>query len=151
MKILEKHRRVKTKFWAAIANNPLIDVLSLPTNQVVQKSGTAELATWLRDDEFREWFFNKNVTREALEEASEVAVATLLAICSDTDVGPKGRVTAAAQVNAAKTILEMAGYAPPKQRIIEYKDKEIGDMSEADLRDYLGKHTPQLVRGVDSE
>lgn len=135
----------KSRFWSSVQGNPLLSPESLPAAKVAQLAGNQQVREWFIDLEFRDWFLNKDATRQLLESAVEPTIKRLLSIIECTEVGPKGEVTAASQVNAAKLILEFAGYAPPKQRIVEYRDKEIASMDEAELVSYIQKNSTKLV------
>jgi hypothetical protein len=103
--------------------------------KTMTKSQTVE--AWLELPEFREWFFDKDTTRLMLEVGSELAVQRLIDIVECTDVGPGGEVTSAAQVNAAKIILEMADYAPVKKRQEIKLDKQLEGKSTDELKEYV--------------
>lgn len=138
-------REVKARFWARVAENPLIDPATLSVERIVEISGCRALARWFIDPSVEAWFRNKDSARHRIEAGVEVAVRRLVEILEDTDIGPKGRVTAAAQVNAAKLLLEYAGYAPPSRREVVFHDKEIHNMDEKKLRAYIDSNVRHLA------
>ena len=145
--LTDKHRKCKSRFWQEANENPLVQPTKIPAQRAAQMAGNQQLVEWLRNPEFRDWFYNKNSAKQALEAATEIAISRLVEILECKEVGPKGEVTAASQVNAAKLILEYAGYAPPKQRVIEYRDKGVSEMNEEQLEEFIQESTPKLVKG----
>lgn len=137
-------REVKARFWARASENPLIDPASLPVARVAEIAQSAAVRTWMADPTFAAWFLNKDSARHQIEAGVEIAVQRLVEILRSTDVGPKGSVTAAAQVNAAKLLLEYAGYAPPSRREVVFHDKQIQGMDEPALRAYIDANVRQL-------
>lgn len=124
---------------------PQIDVDKLSPGQLVSLTKNRSLMGWLADPDFREWLANKDYTRQLLIAGAEVAVKRLWQILECDNVGPRGEVTAAAQVNAAKLMLEYAGYNPPTRKEVIYKDKDIAQMDEQQLRDFIQNNTLRVV------
>lgn len=140
-------REIKARFWARAKDNPLVDPASLSHQQAALIAQHTSLPQWLSSPEFAAWFFNKDSARHRLEAGVEVAIERLVEIVRSRDVGPKGEVTAASQVNAAKLLLEFAGYAPPSRKEVIFKDKDILEMDEQKLRAFIDTSVRQLPEG----
>lgn len=139
MNITHKHRTAKARFWRTLATKPFVsDPKSLPLGEICKYSGSQSVRTWIKDDEWADWFFNEDSAKQLIEAGIEVAVQSLIDICTaDRDK----TLTGAAQVNAAKALLEFGGYAPPKTKVVEYADKSIANLSEEELTEYIAKKT----------
>lgn len=122
-----------------------MDGTTLPVARAAQLAQSSSLVTWMTDPGFAAWFYNKDSARHQIEAGVEIAVQRLVDILRSTDVGPKGSVTAAAQVNAAKLLLEYAGYAPPSRREVTFQDKTVASMDESQLRAYIAANTKHLA------
>ena len=133
----------KAKFWRTVANNPLYpkpEELSLVA--IARAAGQPSLAgSRLKDEDTYAWFMDNKHNKDMLEAGSEYAIGRLIDIILDPEAGPREAVTTANQVAAAKILLDMAGYSPQKSDKVVFKDKEIGDLDEDQLEDFIRKRT----------
>lgn len=129
-------RKFKARAYRQYAK---INFAELTAVQIQTLTGCRSIQAWFENPSFVDWFLNKDHTRQLIEAGSEIALKRLIEIleCTGEQVGPRGEVTAAAQVQAAKTLLELSEYAPTKRREIIFKDKDINDMNEDELRDFI--------------
>jgi hypothetical protein len=128
----------QSKFKASLyAKHPKIVVSELTPQQLQTLTNNRSVVKWAEQEGFLEWLGEKDTVRRLLEATSESAVACLMSIVTETDVGPAGRVTAANQVAAARLILEYAGFTPPSHKVVEYRDKDIEKMTETELKDFI--------------
>ncbi len=141
-----KLKMAKAKFWRTVVNNPLYpkpEELSLVV--IARVAGQPSLAnSSLTNEDTYAWFMDNKHNKDMLEAGSEYAIGRLIDIILDTDAGPKEAVTTANQVAAAKILLDMAGYSPQKSAKVEFKDKEIGDLDEDQLEEFIRKRTKQI-------
>lgn len=130
--------KAKHKFWKAIEDNPLIgEVASLPNSEIARLAGTPSVIKWAKEDEqFKQWFADKDSLKVMIRVGAEAAVDRLVKIVSDDRVGPKEAVTASAQVQAAKLLLDFAGLAPAQQKEVKITSGQLPD-NEKELRDYI--------------
>jgi hypothetical protein len=105
--------------------------------QIQALTGNRSVQSWYEDPEFVAWFLAKDSTKVMIDYGVEVAVRELIAILDEPEMGPRSPVTAAAKVAAAKTLLEMSDLAPTKKREIIFRDKDISEMDEAELREFI--------------
>lgn len=143
------------KFKArAYQQNPKVDFSKLTPLEVQTLTGNRSVKTWMTDEktgwEFRDWFYNKNYAKQLLESGAEIAVQELIGILENPDMGPRGEVTAAAKVNAAKTLLDYAGYAPAKINE-KYLDQAIQDMDESQLEEFVRRNSVKVVNGGETD
>lgn len=141
--ITAHQREMKARFWSRVEINPLLEPSRMSNAAVAQVTGSPMINTWFKDLAFRDWFFSKDTARHKIEAGVEVAVNRLIEILESRDVGPRGAVTAAAQVNAAKLLLEFAGYAPASRKEVIFHDKDVLDMDEAELKAFVAKQVKQ--------
>ena len=139
MNITQKQRSAKARFWRTVATKPFVsEPAQLPLGDVCKYSGTQSVRTWLKDEQFSDWFFNPDSAKQLIEAGIEIAVQSLIDICSSEF---SKSVTGTSKVNAAKTLLEFGGYAPPKTKVVEYADKSIANLTEDELTEYIAKKT----------
>jgi len=136
----------KSRFWMSIKDNPMLDPENLTISDICRMSGTNSVKSWLSKPEFRGWFFNQNLAKQKIQAAAELAVDALIGIVTQCPE-PK---TMSAQVKAATILLEYGGYAPPKNKVVVYRDKEIGEMGEEELREFIKSGTKKLGEGEDT-
>lgn len=149
----KSQRLAKSKFWQRAANNPLIPDLDNPRIFDVERlSGTKSIRTWFEDSEFKDWFLDQDSNKSLIASGCELAIEKLIYILElegPDEVGPKMETTSAAQVKAAENMLRLGGFEPPKTVAKErYMDKEVEDMTPAQLEAYIANST-QKLRGVE--
>jgi hypothetical protein len=100
----EAQVRVKARFWAKWAEQPLVggQTPSLATIQAI--TGSAAIKTWWSRAGFADWFLNTRVTDERLEYLMHLALSAAEDILLSDD--PR---TAGYRVSMIKTVAEMAG------------------------------------------
>jgi hypothetical protein len=138
-------RKLKARLYNILANNPMVRIESLTPSKVALLTGSEASKTWMQNPEFCAWLANKSHSKELLESGAEAAIERLIEIVEERDVGPAASVNAGAQVNAAKLLLEYSGLRPPSHRVIEYKDKDVADMDEGELRQFIEAEAPKLL------
>lgn len=133
-------RKAKQRFWRKVNatggdNSPH----KLTNQQIARLSGDINIATYLQDPEFHDWFMNEKADEDLIKAGAEGAIRRLMAIIEGHDEEVKPPV----QVAASKILLEMAGYGA-KQKEVVYKDAEIAKMSEEELRAYIQQQTEKV-------
>lgn len=132
----EAQSRVRARFWARIADNPLLDPKSLTLAQAQQMTQSAALATWWKRPGFQDWFLSATVVDERLDYLLHLALASAEDILLNTD--PKAQ---SARVQMVKIVAEMAGKLKggqdQKQAAAEKKKKAIEAMGQEELVKFL--------------
>jgi len=144
-------RKIKAKLHKLLANNPMIKIENLTPERIANLTGSRTVRAWMQDPNFRDWLANRDSNRELLESGAEAAISRLIEIIEAPEVGPSKEVRASDQISAAKTILEYSGYQPAKHKIVEYKDKDVAEMNEDELREYIQTEAPKLLEAADGE
>ena len=125
-------------------SNPLLTKDEMTPKDIAEFMGMSDLQVSLANVDVRKWFIEGNTDKDMVRAVVESALDRLRKIIEEDKTGPKEAVTAAAQVNACKIVLEMADFAPPKQKVIEYADKEVGEMTEEALLKFIADKTKKL-------
>lgn len=60
-------QRMKSRFWALVRDDPLVDPPAMSGTDVAHLLSEPAVATWWRDEEFRQWFLNGEQWRQSLE------------------------------------------------------------------------------------
>jgi hypothetical protein len=128
-----RQKVAKARFWRHIQETAVLNPMAMTNAQLATLSGcpSSFQTWWYSSHEFQSWWFDQDVAKQKVLAYAEDAVDKLHEIIHDPEADRKS------QVNAAKVILENAGIAPPKQKQIEYKDKQIQSMDAGQLRSYV--------------
>lgn len=100
----EAQSRVRAKFWARMADNPLLDPKTVTLSTAQQMTNSAALATWWNKPGFKDWFLSSTIVDERLDYLLHLALASAEDILMNTD--PKAQ---SARVQMVKIVAEMAG------------------------------------------
>ena len=135
----KKQSEYKAKFWQRIKNNPLYNLNTVTNADIAELAGDSDLKVQLTNPKFKDWFMDQASNKSLLESGAETAISKLIEIVSygAADMGNGKIVKAGEQIKAAEIILKMAGYEPVKHQKVEYSDKDINQMSEAQLADFI--------------
>jgi len=135
-KPIKRMRQAKARFHNKVGISPLEEPENMSIAKVAQLCGCNAYREWNSLEGFRDWFFNRESAKDLLMAASEEAVYKLWELVS----AESGKLfTPTAQVNAAKTLLEYGGFAPPKTKSVVFSDDAINKMSEAELTKFIDK------------
>ena len=131
----EAQIRTKSKFWASLADHPLIGGKAPSLALIKQVTQSAAIEGWWRKPGFKEWFLNERASDERLDWLLHLSMSALEDILLSTDPKSQG-----ARVAAIKTVAEMAGKLKgvgtgkgPDER----RQAAIDSMSKADLTKLL--------------
>jgi hypothetical protein len=130
----EAQRLCKIRFLSRLKDNPLLDPSSLTLEDAVQLSGSTTLKNWWGKPGFKAWFLNLDEYRERVELAFATALDAIQDILMNTE--PKAQ---SARVNLIKTIIELAGRMPNKNKE-KYADDEISKMTPQQLQEYIHRN-----------
>lgn len=100
----EAQARIRARFWARMADSPLLDPRSITLSQAQQMTQSAALATWWKKPGFQDWFLSSTVVDERLDYLLHLALASAEDVLLNTD--PKAQ---SARVQMVKIVAEMAG------------------------------------------
>lgn len=133
----EAQSKVRAKFWARVADNPLLDVRNVSLAQAQQMTNSAALRGWWEKPGFKDWFLSATVVDERLDYLLHLALASAEDILLNTD--PKAQ---SARVQMVKIVAEMAGRLKqgaqdPKAAAAEKKKKAIEAMGQEELVKFL--------------
>lgn len=136
----EGQRRAKQRFWRRQkAQGTNADPTKLTNAQIARLAGDQNLAIFLADPNFHDWFMNEKVEDDLLKSAAEGAIRCLIEIVQ----GTQEVKAVTAQVTAAKILLDMAGFGPKNTKEVVFKDAEIGKMSEEELKAYIASKSAE--------
>jgi hypothetical protein len=128
-------RRLKARFWAALADNPLVDPKSVTLEQARSLTSSERLAKLWPLPGFRDWFLNSDEHRARLEYLFDLALDAAEQVLTNED--PKAQ---SARVNMVKVIGDLAGKFPRNSKSPEGGlAGAIGQMDRAQLEAYLTK------------
>lgn len=132
----EAQSRIRAKFWARMADNPLLDPRHISLAQAQQMTQSAALATWWKRPGFQDWFLSATVVDERLDYLLHLALASAEDILMNTD--PKAQ---SARVQMVKIVAEMAGKLKggmdQKQVAADKKKRAIEAMGQEELVKFL--------------
>lgn len=150
--VLTKEQRLaKVRLYKHLDNHAAtlsIDKMSIEGMGVVSK--TKKLAHWLTDEEFHNWWFEKDTLKTTVKSYAEVAVARLYEIVTTPiESGRDAAVSAKDVMAAAKTLLELAEAFPSKNKEVVFADSRLNKMQDAEVERELEamkmKLEPKLV------
>lgn len=134
---LEEHRRLKSKFLARIADNPMVDTSTVTLADAQRILGTNTVGKYWNLPGFQEWFLNTGEYQERLEGLFALALDAAQDILMNQD--PKAQSSRAAMV---RTMAELAGKMRPKDTgsaAAAAMARMIGSMDQAQLSVFLSK------------
>lgn len=132
-------QKLKAKFWNRFSPGPGVNLNSITlagVKRVVNSSSLEQL--WLKPG-FKDWFLNKDETRERLVYLFNKSLDTLESIL-DNELA-----NANARMNAVKLLAEMTGHLVKKGGPEKFADQEIENMTENQLKEYLTRKGVKLV------
>jgi hypothetical protein len=130
----------KSKFVKYIKENKNVDVKKLNRDAIAKIVGTTTFNKWRVNPEFRAWFFETDLEAHQLRAASELAIQTLVRTMLDDN--PK---LANARVKAAQLVLDYSGFQPDKKVVEKVLDKNIGRLSEDELKQLIIGNLPSII------
>ena len=141
----KKFKLAKARFHRIAKHKPLYPDIHTLSNAVISRvASRPAIAAKLEDETFRLWFMEEKFEKDMLQAGAQYAIERLIDIVTASEVGPKADITSANQVAAAKILLDMGGFSPQKATKSEYKDREIGDLDEDQLTEYIRKRTKPI-------
>lgn len=143
-----EQRRVKSAFWASVADNPMLDPAggTITVSQATRITGEGRLSRWWKLPGFEQWFLNKDEFRQRVEYLANLALDVAEEILLDRSAHPSARV------NMTKLIVEVANKIPSRAAQKDenrYLDAQIAKMSRDELAEFIDKNTKFL--GISSE
>jgi hypothetical protein len=141
---IPEQRKAKSAFYARFNDNPVCEPQDITQALAAKLAGDNRINKWWAQEGFKEWFRNRDEFRQRMEYLTNLAIDRLEAILID----PKSN--SAAQVSAAKLIMEVAKKMPSKQAVEQYLDEKIAQMNRQQLEEYISKSV-KLLRPVSTE
>lgn len=130
--------KAKQRYWRKIKLQAVAgDPAQLTDQQIARLAGDANLVTALQNPQFHDWFLNEKAEEDLIKAGAESAIRALLDIITGVDEDAK----AAVKVQAAKILLDMAGYGAKNVKEVVYKDEQVAKMSEEELQKLIQDHT----------
>jgi hypothetical protein len=140
---LETQRMAKARFWAMVAENPMLDPASMGIDQIRGMLQSEAVGKWWNLPGFQAWFLNRDFLRYKLESLFEEGLDALQEVLQNRD--PKAQ---SARVNAIKMVGELAAKFPSRQAASagasSALEKAIGAMDRVQLEAYLQKNGASL-------
>lgn len=122
----------KARFWAKLKEQQgLRELSSLTQLEVVQLSGSKQVAAWLKDPKFALWFFDKDSLSHRLHALKETAVDVLEEILLSEYQA--GILSAKDKLKAADMLLQVTGSYPSRAKEVIFADERISKMSEDEV------------------
>jgi hypothetical protein len=137
----EEHRRLKSRFLARIADNPLIEPSEASLSDVQRILGSTTVGKHWNQPGFREWFLNTGEYQERMEELFSLALDAARDILLSQDPKSQG-----ARASMIKTMAELAGKLKPRQPQLDSgassatMAKLVASMDQAQLSVFLNKN-----------
>lgn len=132
----EAMKAVKAAFWSKAQDKPHINPDDLTLVAVMYEVPDSRLREWWHLDGFRPWFSNKDEVRQRMEYLISLGLDAVEELMQSRDSKVAG-----AQVKALEMLCRLTNKEPPKVKEVKMLDKEVQDMSEAELEEFIRKNT----------
>lgn len=139
----ERQRTAKAQFWQRYEKNPILgDAEKLSGPEISRLSGHQTIYSQLKEDpDMWSWFFDKDYATTVLKSGLELAVQSLIEVCT----APLSKqITASTKVRAAEILMKFGGLAPEKGEKDQYRDEEIANMGPDELERYVEDNVAKL-------
>jgi hypothetical protein len=140
----DDQRQVKAAFWAKVQDKPHVNVEELTLTAALYEVPDSRLREWWHLDGFKDWFTNKDEVRQRMEYLIALGLDAVEDILLTRD--PK---IVGSQVKALELLCRLTNKEPAKVKEIKLIDKEVQDMSEAELEEFIKKNAKLLKEGED--
>jgi hypothetical protein len=136
MRPTKAQAKAKAQFHANFNKNPLLtDLGKLSQTQIRKLAKSQAVVEWLKDDEFKTWFFdptfNKALIESGVQDGIEMAIR-----CINTPVtGEKGAPKWSDQLSAFKLLLDYGGYAKKSDSASDSEAESADDKLTSEERD----------------
>lgn len=142
----EEMRQCKACFWAKVQDKPHVNVDELTLVAVMYEVPDSRLREWWHIDGFKDWFTNKSEVMQRLE-----YIITLGLDAVQDLMGSRDSKVAGAQVKALEMCMRLTNREPAKVKEVKLIDKEVQDMTEAELDEFIAKNKKLLKQGQDED
>lgn len=140
MRVTQAQREAKATFWKRAAANPLLTPDKIKDADIRRLSPGGEDLP-LASRPFREWFLDKDAYEVLLESSKEASLKLLIDKVNMSDAeAKKVGLTHAAQINAAKVLLDKSGIGETK---VVVADTDVNNMSEEELEAFIAAKQPK--------
>lgn len=146
LKLTQTQRTAKVRLYSWLEDNKAThDIDSLTIDRMSELSKTKSLATWLLDEEFSSWWYDRDTVTTKVAAYQEIAVNRLVEILHwPMEGGRDAIVTSKDVMNAAKTILELGGAFPKGNKEVIFADRKINGMNDDQVQKELDEYKQKL-------
>jgi hypothetical protein len=121
----------KSKFWRRHAENPMFDADNVQLTQVVRITKCSKLSRFWGNEQFRDWFLDKDYVSHGLKALAEKAIRVLNELLDDPKCPHQ------AKVRAIEQIFEFGDYKPPVRREVKWADAELAKWNKEELDGFI--------------
>lgn len=140
---LPSQRQAKTRYWALVSEQALLEDLdSHDPYELARALQCPPLPAWLENPQFKVWFGNKHEHLQRIEYLFDLALDAAEQILQNED--PRAQ---SARVAMIKTLADLAN----KRKSEKIADVQINQMTEEQLRSYIEKQAPLLLKSEDDK
>ena len=140
---LPSQRQAKTRYWALVSEQALVEDLDgHDPYELARTLQCPPLPAWLENPQFRVWFGNKHEHLQRIEYLFDLALDAAEQILQNED--PKAQ---SARVTMIKVLADLAN----KRRTEKVADVSINQMTPDQLRAYIEKQAPLLLKSEDDK
>lgn len=140
---LPNQRQAKTRYWALVSEQALLE--DLDSHDYTELSAILQcpqLPIWLQNPQFKVWFGNKHEHLQRVEYLFDLALDAAEQILQNED--PRAQ---SARVAMIKVLADLAN----KRKAEKIADVQINQMTEEQLRSYIEKQAPLLLKSEDDK
>jgi hypothetical protein len=142
----DEMREVKAAFWAKIEDKPHVNVDELTLVAVQYEVPDSRLREWWHLDGFKEWFANKDEVRQRMEYLISLGLDAVQDLMQSRDSKVAG-----AQVKALEMLCRLTNREPARVKEIKFIDKEVQDMTQGELEEFIAKNAKLLDKSKDEK
>lgn len=135
---------VKSRLKALLEeHSAVVDVGSITLDDMVALTGCEKIRDWAkRQPHVLTWLLDLDYTRHMAQAEAEASIRALIRI-RDSEIDGK-MVGAKDVIKASELLLQVADRFPAKHKVIEWKDKDVGKMSEEEIERAIASHLNRL-------
>ena len=128
-----EHLRIKSAFYTVFDENPVCDSEDITAAQIAQITKSPKIFEYWHLPGFKQWFQNSNELKQQINYLLYDCVKTAHEIIKDPEQNPNARI------KAIELMFKIADKMPKQYGKVEYRDKQIGQMNEEQLKEFIKK------------
>jgi hypothetical protein len=137
--------KAKAHFHANFERNPLTgDPSSLSDTEIRRLSHSTAVHRWLKDDEFREWFFDPHSNTALIESGVQTGIQCAIDILNRPIDGQPGSPRASDHLKALTILLDYGGYGPKNATAKEKPKDDLENLTAEELERKVAQLSKQV-------